>query len=201
MSLGTASDGVCHAVRMTVPPAPGARVLSVGADTEHRFSKPPRASIRLIEGLGVDGDAHCGPTVQHRSRVARDPSQPNLRQVHLLQTELFAEAAGHGHRLAPGDLGENVSTTGVDLLDLPVGTLLELGAEAQVRLTGLRNPCWQIDRFSDGLLPLMVPRDDAGRVRRKAGVMAVVARSGEVRPGDPIRVVLPPPPHRPLAVV
>ncbi|HEU5045543.1 MAG TPA: MOSC domain-containing protein [Nocardioidaceae bacterium] len=186
---------------MTLPPHPGPRVLSVGADTEHRFSKPPRASIRLVEGLGVDGDAHCGTTVQHRSRVARDPSQPNLRQVHLIQTELFAEVAGHGHRLAPGDLGENVSTTGVDLLGLPVGALLQLGADAQVRITGLRNPCWQIDRFSDGLLPLMLPRDDQGRVFRKAGVMAVVVRSGQVRPGDPVRVVLPPPPHLPLAVV
>ena len=186
---------------MTLPAHPAPRVLSVGADTEHRFSKPPRVSIRLLEGLGVDGDAHCGPTVQHRSRVARDPSQPNLRQVHLLQTELFADVAARGHRLAPGDLGENVSTTGVDLLSLPVGTLLGLGDDAEVRLTGLRNPCWQIDRFSDGLLPLMVPRNAEGRVLRKAGVMAIVVRSGEVRPGDSIRVVLPPPPHLPLAVV
>lgn len=201
MSLGKATRGVCHAVRMTLPARPEPRVLSVGADAEHRFSKLPRPSIRLIEGLGVDGDAHCGPTVQHRSRMARDPSQPNLRQVHLLQSELFAEVATRGHRLAPGDLGENVSTTGVDLLGLPVGTVLRLGEAAEVRLTGLRNPCWQIDRFSDGLLALMVPRDAEGRVLRKAGVMAVVVRSGRVQSGDPIRVVLPPDPHLPLAVV
>jgi hypothetical protein len=179
----------------------GARVVSVGADSAHRFSKPPRAEIRLIAGLGVEGDAHCGPTVRHRSRVARDPSRPNLRQVHLLQTELFAEVAEHGYRLGPGDLGENVSTTGVDLLALPVGTLLRLGDQAHVRLTGLRNPCWQIDRFADGLLPLMRPRGADGRIARRAGVMAVVERSGLVRAGDPLHVVLPPPPHHALTVV
>jgi len=179
----------------------GAHVVSVGADALHRFSKPPCAEIRLLAGLGVEGDAHCGATVAHRSRVARNASRPNLRQVHLLQTELFAEVARHGHRVGPGDLGENVSTTGVDLLALPVGTVLRLGEEAQVRLTGLRNPCWQIDRFSDGLLALMRPRGADGRIARKAGVMAVVERSGLVRAGDPLHVVLPSGPHRPLAVV
>lgn len=176
-------------------------MLAVATDGEHRFSKQVRDEIRLVVGLGVAGDAHSGRTVRHRSRVARDATQPNLRQVHLLHSELFAEMAAHGHRLAPGDLGENVTTTGVDLLALPVGTLLHLGATAVVRLTGLRNPCWQIDRFSDGLLELMRPRDEHGRIRRKAGVMAVVEHSGPVRAGDPVHVVLPQGPHRRLVVV
>lgn len=174
------------------------RVTSVNSSAVHEFSKSPQSSVRLLEGLGVEGDAHCGPTVKHRSRVRRNPDQPNLRQVHLLHTELFDEVAQLGHPLRPGDMGENITTSGVDLLALPRDAVLLLGETAQVRVTGLRNPCWQIDAFSSGLLGHMVGVDEQGRTVRRAGVMAVVRRSGLVRAGDPITVVLPSPPHHRL---
>ena len=177
------------------------RVVAVCASPVHGFSKQPRAAVRLVEGLGVEGDAHAGTTVQHLSRVRRNPSQPNLRQVHLVHTELFDEVAEDGHRVRPGDLGENVTTTGVDLLGLPVGALLRLGDAAEVEITGLRNPCYQIDDFQDGLLKHILARAADGTVVRKAGVMAVVRSEGEVRPGDTVTVVLPPEPHRALAPV
>ena len=173
-------------------------MVSVNVSAVHRFSKTPQPSIRLLEGLGVQGDAHSGTTVAHRSRVRKDPDQPNLRQVHLLHTELFDDVARHGHRLLPGDMGENVTTTGVDLLALPRDTVLRLGDEAEVLLTGLRNPCFQIHNFSRGLLKHMFDRDAEDRVVRKAGVMAVVRRSGLVRAGDTVSVVLPPSPQHPL---
>ena len=176
-------------------------VEAVHRDTEHRFSKLPVPEIRLLEGLGVEGDAHAGVTVQHLSRVRRDPTQPNLRQVHLVHAELLDEVAETGHRLAPGDLGENVTTRGLDLLGLPVGTLLRLGEEAVVQVTGLRNPCVQIDAFDDGLLAQMVGRAEDGTVIRRAGVMAVVVHGGLVRAADPIDVVLPDGPLRPLTPV
>ncbi len=141
---------------------------------------------------------HAGVTVRHRSRVAQDPTQPNLRQVHLMHAELFEELAQAGYTVGPGQLGENVTTRGVDLLGLPVGTLLRLGAEAVVEVTGLRNPCGQIDGFRHGLLKQVVGRDESGAVVRKAGVMGVVRSGGEIRPGDPVTVTLPPEPHRPL---
>ena len=174
------------------------RVTSVNSSAVHEFSKSPQPSVRLLEGLGVEGDAHCGATVKHRSRVRRNPDQPNLRQVHLLHTELFDEVAALGHPLRPGDMGENITTTGVDLLALPRDTVLLLGDTAQVRVTGLRNPCWQIDAFSSGLLEHMVGVDEQGRTVRRAGVMAVVRRRGLVRTGDTITVVLPAPPHHRL---
>lgn len=177
---------------------PAGSVLAVSSSPVHEFSKQPRSCIHLLEGLGVEGDAHAGTTVQHRSRVARDPTQPNLRQVHLIHTELFDELAAAGHTVQPGDLGENVATTGVDLLSLPTGTVLHLGDEACVRVTGLRNPCFQIDDFQPGLLREVTGRDDDGRVVRKSGVMAVVLRSGAVHVGDPVTVVLPSPPFTPL---
>ena len=180
---------------------PTGSVSAVSSSPVHEFSKQPRASIRLIEGLGVEGDAHAGTTVQHRSRVARDPSRPNLRQVHLIHSELFDELASAGHAVRPGDLGENLTTTGVDLLSLPTGAVLHLGTEARVRVTGLRNPCFQIDDFQPGLLARVVGRDHDGRVVRKSGVMAVVVRSGTVRVGDPVTLVLPSPPFIPLARV
>ena len=179
---------------------PGPVVLSVSRDELHRFSKRPCPSITLVAGIGVVGDAHAGTLVQHRSRVRRDPNQPNLRQVHLIQSELFAEAAEAGHDLGPGDLGENVTTAGVPLLDLPVDTRLHLG-EAVVRLTGLRNPCRQIDRFQRGLMQAVLDRDAQGHLIRKAGVMAVVRRGGIVRPRDTIAVVLPAKPHKALEPV
>jgi len=167
------------------------RVVSVSRDDAHRFSKPAVDEIVLVEGLGVEGDAHSGETVQHRSRVRRDPTQPNLRQVHLVHAELFDEVAAAGHEVRPGDLGENVTTRGVDLLGLPTGTLLHLGTTAVVELTGLRNPCLQIDGFDEGLLRLVVGRDADGEVVRRAGVMGVVRAGGAVRPGDDLAVELP----------
>ena len=154
-----------------------------------------------MEGLGVADDAHQGVTVQHLSRVARDPTQPNLRQVHLIHAELHEELAAAGFDVHPGELGENVTTRGVPLLELPAGTRLRLGASAVVEITGLRNPCVQIDRFRPGLLGEVVGRDDSGAVWRKTGIMSVVVKGGEVRPGDAIDVELPPEPHRPLEVV
>jgi hypothetical protein len=177
------------------------RVVSVCASPVHGFSKQAKPAVRLVEGLGVEGDAHAGTTVQHLSRVRRTPLEPNLRQVHLIHTELFDEVAEDGHRVRPGDLGENVTTTGVDLLGLPVGTVLRLGDAAEVEITGLRNPCYQIDDFQDGLLKHMLERTPDGSVVRKAGVMGVVLSGGEVRPGDPVTVVLPPEPHQALAPV
>ena len=171
------------------------RVLSVGRSPAHGFHKPPVTVIRLLAGLGVEGDAHAGVTVRHRSRVAQDPTQPNLRQVHLLQAEIFEELAAGGFHLAPGDIGENVTTTGIDLLGLPRGTRLRLGAAAEVEITGLRNPCRQLDAFRPGLMAALLGRDAAGRVLRKGGVMAVVQEGGEVAPGDRIEVRLPSLPH------
>ena len=173
-------------------------VLSVGRDSGHRFSKPSCEAITLLEGLGVAGDAHLGVTVQHRSRVAVDPTQPNLRQVHLIHSELFAELAAAGFTLRPGDLGENVTTTGIDLLSLPRGARLHIGDDALVEVTGLRNPCSQINAFEPGLLKMVVGHDDKGRVVRKAGIMGIVLHSGVVRPGDKITVTLPQEPHHAL---
>ncbi|GAB3978210.1 MOSC domain-containing protein [Plantactinospora veratri] len=176
----------------------GAVVTAVSRNEGHHFSKPTRDSIRLLAGLGVEGDAHLGVTVKHRSRVAQDPTQPNLRQVHLIHAELHDELRAAGHEVAPGEMGENVTTRGVDLLGLPVGTLLRLGDAAVVEVTGLRNPCAQIDNFQAGLLKRVVRRDEAGNLVRLAGIMGVVREGGEIRPGDEITVELPAEPHRPL---
>ncbi|MFC9203131.1 MULTISPECIES: MOSC domain-containing protein [Streptomyces] len=164
----------------------------------YSFTKPSRDSVTLLAGLGVEGDVHAGVTVKHRSRVAQDPTQPNLRQVHLIHQELFAELRRAGFAVSPGDLGENITTEGIDLLGLPVGTLLHLGDEAVVEVTGLRNPCLQIDTFQAGLLKQVVGRADDGTVVRKAGIMSVVRTGGVVRPGDVIKAVLPVGPHRRL---
>lgn len=174
------------------------RVIAVAAHGAHSFSKPLVPTIRLIAGQGVEGDAHCGVTVKHRSRVARDPTQPNLRQVHLLQAELFDALATAGFKIAPGDLGENLTTRGLDLLSLPVGTRLALGEEAVVEITGLRNPCHQIDGFRPGLLKQVLDRAPDGSLVRKAGIMGIVIAGGEVRAGDAIAVTLPALPHRRL---
>jgi MOSC domain-containing protein YiiM len=165
------------------------------------MTKPARESIRLLTALGVEGDAHLGETVKHRSRVARDPSTPNLRQVHLLHAELHDELRRAGFDLAAGQMGENVTTRGVDLLALPTGTRLHLGDAAVVEITGLRNPCAQLDGIKPGLMAATLARDERGQLIRKAGVMAIVCAGGEVRPGDPIRVELPPTPHRALEPV
>lgn len=183
------------------PLAPAGRVAAVSADGTHRFSKSPQQRIELIAGLGVRGDAHAGVTVKHRSRVRRDPAQPNLRQVHLVASELLDELASRGFTVAPGDIGENVLTEGVDLLALPTGARLGLGDRAVVEVTGLRNPCVQLDRFQDGLMAAVLDRDDAGELVRRAGVMAIVIAAGEVAPGDLVRVQLPDGPPRPLRPV
>jgi MOSC domain-containing protein YiiM len=178
-----------------------ATVLAVHRSSSHSFSKFAEDGITLVEGLGVEGDAHAGSTVKHRSRVKRDPTAPNLRQVHLLQSELFDALLEQDHAVFPGDLGENVTTRGLDLLALPAGTVLRLGAQAEVELTGLRNPCSQIDRFQPGLTAKVLDRDANGELVRKAGVMAVVRRGGAVHPGDAIVVQLPQLPHNALAPV
>ncbi|MCX4997756.1 MOSC domain-containing protein [Streptomyces longwoodensis] len=173
-------------------------VTAVSSNGAYSFTKPNRDSIRVLAGLGVEGDVHAGVTVKHRSRMAQDPTQPNLRQVHLIHEELFTEVGADGFEVAPGELGENITTRGLDLLGLPVGTLLHIGDSAVLEVTGLRNPCRQIDRFQDGLLKQVVGRDEHGNVVRKAGIMSVVKEGGVVRPGDTIDVRLPEGPHRPL---
>jgi MOSC domain-containing protein YiiM len=176
-------------------------VKAVHASPKHTFSKPAQPSIRLIAGLGVEGDAHIGATVKHRSRVRANPAQPNLRQVHLIHAELHDYLHHNGFDVAPGEMGENVTTQGIDLLALPTGTKLYLGDEAVIEITGLRNPCVQLDRFRAGLMSAVLDRDDAGNLIRKAGIMAIVLASGEVRPGDTIRVELPAGRHRKLQPV
>lgn len=166
--------------------------------SQHTFSKTRQDAITLIEGLGVEGDRHAGVTVQHRSRVRRDPTQPNLRQVHLVHAELHDELRRAGFEVGAGDIGENVTTRGVDLLGLPTGTLLHLGDEATVQVTGLRNPCVQLDRLQPGLMQATLGRAADGSLVRKAGVMGVVVTGGVVRRGDPIQVELPSFPHTPL---
>ncbi|MGK5631410.1 MOSC domain-containing protein [Streptomyces sp. URMC 123] len=173
-------------------------VTAVSSNGAYSFTKPNRDSITLLAGLGVEGDVHAGVTVKHRSRLAQDPTRPNLRQVHLIHEELFAEVGEEGFSVVPGELGENITTRGIDLLALPVDTLLRVGDAAVLQVTGLRNPCAQIDAFQGGLLKRLVGRDEAGNVVRKAGIMSIVKEGGTVRPGDPITVELPSGPHRPL---
>jgi len=175
-------------------------VVAVARDDAHRFTKPVRDEIRLIAGHGIEGDVHAGPTVTRRSRFKGTWTEPNRRQVHLLQGELFDELAVEGHEVAPGELGENVTTSGIDLLALPLGTRIRLGDSAEVEITGLRNPCVQIDRFQPGLMRRMIRRDATG-THRRAGVMAVVIADGVVRPGDAIHVELPAEPHEALPVL
>jgi MOSC domain-containing protein YiiM len=178
-----------------------ATVVAVSRSRTHSFSKRTEMSIRLLPGLGVDGDAHMGATVKHRSRVRVDPTMPNLRQVHLIQTELHDELRQRGFDVHPGDVGENITTRGVDLLGLPTGAVLRIGDDAVVQITGLRNPCIQLDRFQPGLTAAVLDRDAAGQLIRKAGIMAVVLAGGDVRPGDPIEIELPAEPHRRLEPV
>jgi hypothetical protein len=176
-------------------------VIAVSRSATHTLSKPIQDSIRLLTGLGVEGDAHSGATVKHRSRVARDPSRPNFRQVHLIHAELHDELRAAGFEVTAGQIGENITTRGLDLLDLPAGTILHLGATAIVEVTGLRDPCRQLDRVQPGLMAATLDRDEQGQLVRKAGVMAIVRTGGEVRRGDAIRVELPSGPPRPLVVV
>lgn len=173
-------------------------VTSVSCNAAHSVSKTMWPAIRLLTGLGVEHDAHLGVTVQHRSRLARDPSQPNLRQVHLIHAELYDELSAAGFILSPGVMGENITTRGIDLLALPTSARLAIGPSAIVEVTGLRNPCAQLDGIQAGLMAATLARDTKGKLIRKAGIMAIVLAHGLVQPGDPIKVLLPPRPHSPL---
>lgn len=179
----------------------GGIVEAVHRSASHTLKKGEQPNIRLLQGLGVEGDAHLGVTVQHRSRVARDPSQPNLRQVHLIPAELHDELRARGFAVRTGEMGENITTRGVDLLRLPVGTRLHLGPEAIIEITGLRNPCAQLDRLQSGLREAVLDRDAQGNLVRKAGVMGIVLSGGDVQPADPIRIEWPAEPHQPLEPV
>ena len=181
-----------------MPSQSAAVVVAVCSGGEHRFTKPVQHSIRLLSGLGVEGDAHLGTTVKHRSRVAKDPTQPNLRQVHLIHDELFDELRHAGFEIAPGMIGENITTHGVDLLGLPRDTRLHVGASAVIVVTGLRDPCRQLNDFRAGLMQAVLDRDADGNLIRKAGIMGVVLAGGEIRTGDTIRIELPPEPRRRL---
>ncbi len=167
------------------------KVVGVACDQAHKFSKPTRPSIRLIARLGVEGDAHFGEKVQHLSRLKRDPDSPNLRQIHLIHAELHDELRAKGFHVEPGQMGENVTTRGIDLLALPRNTRLHLGPSAIVEIKGLRNPCAQLDGLQQGLMAATLDKDADGNVIRKAGVMGIVIATGEVRPGDEIRMELP----------
>jgi len=173
-------------------------VTHVSRSGVHTFSKLNERRIRLLAGLGVEGDTHTGETVKHRSRVAVDPTQPNLRQVHLIHAELFDELRVAGFCVGAGQMGENITTRNVDLLGLPVGTRLHLGTSSVVEVTGLRNPCVQLNSFQSGLMRAVLGRDGSGRLVRKAGIMSIVLVGGQVAVDDHIEIELPPPPHRPL---
>lgn len=176
-------------------------VTAVSRSSAHTFSKPNQPHIRLLTGLGVEGDAHSGQTVKHRSRVRQDPTQPNLRQVHLIHSELHDALRAQGFDVSGGQMGENITTRGVPLLDLATGTRLHIGESAIVEITGLRNPCSQLDGFQQGLMAAVLDRDAEGNLIRKGGVMGIVLADGDVKPGDSIRIELPPEPHRPLVCV
>jgi MOSC domain-containing protein YiiM len=176
-------------------------VLAVHLSPLHTFSKSNRNSITLLQGLGVEGDAHCGKKVKHRSRLKIRPAPVNLRQVHLIHEELFVELKAKRFEIAPGQLGENITTVGLDLLQLPRGTKLHLGETAIVEITGLRNPCAQLNNFREGLLAAVLDKDDKGELIRKAGIMGIVLQGGDVKPGDNIRVSLPEGPFLKLAPV
>lgn len=184
-----------------MPASPLATVVAVSCGGEHRFSKPLQNGIRLLAGLGVAGDAHLGVTVKHRSRVAKDPTQPNLRQVHMIHAELFDELKAAGFDITAGAIGENITTRGIDLLGLPRGARLHIGKTALVDVTGLRNPCRQLNDYRPGLMQAVLGRDAAGHLILKAGIMGVVLADGDVAPGDAIRIEMPAEPHRRLEAV
>ena len=175
-----------------------AKVIAVNINPDHSFSKTPVKEIKLIVGQGVEGDAHMGEKVKHRSRVRQNPDQPNLRQVHLIHKELFDELRLQGHPIEPGQIGENITTENIELLALPRGTKLKLGPEAEIEITGLRNPCQQLNDFQAGLMDKLIYKNEAGELIRKSGIMAVVTKSGKVSAGDRIRITLPQKPYKKL---
>lgn len=170
-------------------------VISVNKSKSHTFSKYSSDKIMLVKGLGVEGDAHMGEKIKHRSRVAKDPNQPNLRQVHLIHSELFDELKEQEFKVNPGQMGENITTRDVDLLHLPKDTILSIGKNAKVKITGLRNPCKQINSIEIGLINAVLDKDKEGNLIRKAGIMGVVIMGGEVKAGDQIVIKLPSKPH------
>ncbi len=167
------------------------KVLALSISPTHTMKKINQASIQLLKGLGVEGDAHMGKTVKHRSRVAKDPSQPNLRQVHLIHIELHQELASKGFQITPGQMGENITTTGIELLKLPKDAILNIGLDAKIQITGLRNPCHQLNGIQEGLMQAVLDKDDEGNLIRKAGIMGIVLKSGAINIGDQIVVELP----------
>lgn len=173
-------------------------VTSVSKSETHTFSKFTCEKIVLLEGLGVKGDAHSGKMIKHRSRVAKNPDQPNLRQVHLIHSELFEELKEKGFNIQEGEIGENITTKGIDLLMLPKGTILTIGESAKIEVTGLRNPCKQLDALQEGLMKAVLDKDEKGNLIRKAGIMGIVIGSGEVKVGDAIKVKLPSKPYEKL---
>jgi hypothetical protein len=176
-------------------------VISLSKSDAHTFQKFNCGHIKLIEGIGVEGDAHAGKTVKHRSRVAADPTQPNLRQVHLIHAELFDELAERDFKVDPGNMGENITTRGIDLLNLPKNTILKIGESATIQITGLRNPCAQLESIKKGLMEAVLDYDDQGNLIRKAGIMSIVLNGGDVRVGDEIKIQLPKPPFEKLEKV
>jgi len=166
-------------------------ITAVSRCKAHAFSKLNESAIRLVAGLGVEGDAHLGEKVQHLFHARKNPDAPNLRQVHLMHEELFDELRANGFNVRPGAIGENGTTRGLDLLALPTGARLRLGGEAVIEITGLRNPCRQINAFQGGLTGALLGRDAEGRLIRKAGVMAIVISGGVVNAGDAVAVELP----------
>jgi len=185
---------------MNLPKTSGT-VVMVSASGTHSFTKQNQKSIKLIKGLGIEGDAHMGEKVQHLSRIKQNPDQPNLRQVHLLHHELFDELSKNGYIVHPGDVGENITTRGIDILGLPTGTKLHIGKEAVVEITGLRNPCQQMNKFQPGLMQACIDHDDDGNPIKKGGIMSIVLEGGLVFPGDTIVIEYPPLPHKPLEKV
>ena len=169
-------------------------VIAVASDKEHNFSKVTKPVITLIAGFGVQGDAHAGVTVKHRSRVAKDPSQPNLRQVHLIHEELFDDLSKQGYDISAGQMGENILTRGIALLDLPTGTKLKIG-EAVIEMTGLRNPCHQLNQIKDGLMQTLVFKNESGDIVRLCGAMGIVLQGGDIQVGDKIDIILPEKPY------
>lgn len=177
------------------------RVVAVSRSGSHTFTKPNEFFIRLIAGCGVEGDAHLGAIVKHRSHIRKNPTQPNLRQVHLIHEELHDELRAAGFAVSPGKVGENITTRDIDLLRLPTGARLQIGEQAVIEVTGLRKPCRQLDGYQQGLMAAVIGHDASGKPVYKSGIMAIVIADGEVRPGDAIRVTLPPQPHRRLEPV
>lgn len=175
-----------------------AKVHSLSINPEHTFSKMLTNQVEVIKGIGIKGDAHAGVKVKHRSRVAKDPNQPNLRQIHLIHLELLNDLAQKGYTVKPGDLGENITTEGISLLDLPRDSVLTFGKKVKVQITGLRNPCHQIDKFQKGLLKEVVGRNEAGEIIRMAGIMGIVLEGGTIQVNDEIKIKLPALPHQKL---